>query len=143
MLRLALASIAILGVAACLPMSVTGSTSSCTIPQRAYERGYNAALQGEQMRTGWIDAYCAPENRDAQRQAYMSGYQAATQGGRATVTIATPGYAVAPPTQCMLGSDGYNTCGYNCRLGSNGHAYCSSVANGHCALNSDGTFSCP
>jgi hypothetical protein len=46
-------------------------------------------------------------------------------------------------TECRLNSDGSNTCGYNCRLGSNGHHYCSSMPSGYCALNSNGTWSCP
>lgn len=49
----------------------------------------------------------------------------------------------APAPTCRLNSDGSNSCGYNCSLGSNGHFYCSSVPNGRCALNADGTFSCP
>ena len=39
-----------------------------------------------------------------------------------------------------MGSDGQQTCGYNCRMGSNGHFYCSSRPDGRCAMNSDGTF---
>jgi hypothetical protein len=53
------------------------------------------------------------------------------------------GVAPGPKPECRMGSDGVNTCGYNCRMGSNGHFYCSSVPNGQCAFNSDGTFSCP
>jgi hypothetical protein len=49
----------------------------------------------------------------------------------------------APAPECRLGSDGINTCGYNCRLGSNGRFYCASVPNGQCSLNSNGTWSCP
>jgi hypothetical protein len=59
------------------------------------------------------------------------------------VVIAPPPPRAAPAPECRMGSDGQNTCGYNCRLGSDGHFYCSSVPNGHCALNSDGSFSCP
>jgi hypothetical protein len=65
-----------------------------------------------------------------------------------TVQIgAPPAYAAppayGPPQECRMGSDGMNVCGYNCRMGSNGHMYCSDVPNGRCALNSDGTFTCP
>jgi hypothetical protein len=42
-----------------------------------------------------------------------------------------------------MGSDGINSCGYNCRMGSDGHFYCATVPNGQCALNSNGTYSCP
>jgi hypothetical protein len=71
-------------------------------------------------------------------------------GPRARGVVVAPygyyGYGVVttePQPECRMGSDGRNTCGYNCQLGSNGHFYCSSVANGRCALNSDGTWSCP
>ena len=53
------------------------------------------------------------------------------------------GPGAAPPTECRMGSDGMNVCGYNCRLGANGHMYCSGIPNGQCALNSDGSFTCP
>lgn len=46
------------------------------------------------------------------------------------------------PTKCHLNSDGSQTCGYNCRLGSNGYHYCASTPDGRCALNSNGTWSC-
>lgn len=51
--------------------------------------------------------------------------------------------ADGPEPECKLQSNGRKVCGYNCRLGSNGLAYCSSIPNGTCSLNSDGTFSCP
>lgn len=62
------------------------------------------------------------------------------------------GYAVAPvagpqagwpPGKCHLNSNGSQTCGYNCRLGSNGFYYCSTHPQGRCALQSDGTWACP
>jgi hypothetical protein len=60
------------------------------------------------------------------------------------VVIAPMGIiTTGPAPECRRGSDGRNTCGYNCRLGSDGHFYCASVANGQCALNSDGSWSCP
>lgn len=55
---------------------------------------------------------------------------------------ATPTAATTPPT-CMMGSNGLNACGYNCRLGSNGRAYCSTRPDATCAMNSDGSFTCP
>ena len=51
--------------------------------------------------------------------------------------------AQMPPQQCALNSDGSRTCGYNCKLGSNGYHYCSTQPNGQCALNSDGSWTCP
>jgi hypothetical protein len=47
------------------------------------------------------------------------------------------------PTECRMGTDGQNVCGYHCQMGTNGHIYCSATPNGHCAMNSNGTFSCP
>jgi hypothetical protein len=49
----------------------------------------------------------------------------------------------APAPECRMGSDGINTCGYNCRMGSNGRFYCASIPGGQCAFNSNGTWSCP
>jgi hypothetical protein len=60
-------------------------------------------------------------------QAAMNGQQASASG--------------AP--ECKMGSDGQNTCGYNCKLGSAGHWYCASTPQGQCALNSNGTWTCP
>jgi hypothetical protein len=46
--------------------------------------------------------------------------------------------------ECRMGSHGQNVCGYNCRMGSNGRFfYCASRPDGRCAMNSDGTFTCP
>ena len=73
-------------------------------------------------------------------------YSGGAYGGGAVV-VGPPAYGVGvvstQPTECRMGSDGQNACGYNCKLGSNGHFYCSSVPGGRCALNSDGTWSCP
>ena len=60
-----------------------------------------------------------------------------------TITVMGVGAASSKAPECKMGSDGMNACGYNCKLGSNVEAYCSSVPNGACALNADGTFSCP
>ncbi len=65
---------------------------------------------------------------------------------RTAAPIGTQQPAIVPsnvPTECKLQSNGQKVCGYNCRLGSNGRAYCSSIPNGKCSLNSDGTFACP
>jgi hypothetical protein len=51
---------------------------------------------------------------------------------------ATPG---AP--ECKMGSNGQQTCGYNCKLGSGGSWFCASKPDGQCALNGDGTWTCP
>lgn len=56
---------------------------------------------------------------------------------------AAPGLApAAKPPECHRGSRGQNTCGYNCRYGSNGQWYCASQPNGTCAFNSNGTWTC-
>ncbi len=51
--------------------------------------------------------------------------------------------AGAPPPECRMSSRGQNRCGYHCEYGSNGEVYCASRPDGHCAMNSDGTWSCP
>jgi hypothetical protein len=48
-----------------------------------------------------------------------------------------------PPPECKMGTRGENTCGYNCRMGSNGVWYCASMPNGQCAMNANGTWTCP
>ena len=48
-----------------------------------------------------------------------------------------------PPPECKMGSRGERTCGYNCRMGSNGYWYCATTANGQCAMSSDGSWTCP
>jgi len=56
--------------------------------------------------------------------------------------------AAGPPAQpgapeCKMGSGGHQTCGYNCKLGSGGSWFCASKPEGQCALNADGTWTCP
>jgi len=51
--------------------------------------------------------------------------------------------AAGPPAECKMGSDGKQYCGYNCQLGSDGRFYCASRPDGRCALNADGSFTCP
>lgn len=48
-----------------------------------------------------------------------------------------------PEPECRMGTNGRQTCGYNCRMGTNGQFYCASRPDGRCAMNTDGTFSCP
>jgi hypothetical protein len=68
------------------------------------------------------------------------GYAAGVTVGGVTVGVGVnPGYG----QECRMGADGINVCGYNCQIGANGHMYCSGVPGGHCALNADGTFTCP
>ncbi len=45
--------------------------------------------------------------------------------------------------ECKMGSNGQNTCGYNCKLGSDGSWYCASKPEHQCALNASGTWTCP
>ncbi len=71
------------------------------------------------------------------------GRCAMSSDGRAVCSQVERPSAAGPPPECRMGSDGTQVCGYNCRLGSNGRYYCASIPDGHCALNSDGTFSCP
>ncbi len=67
-------------------------------------------------------------------------------GSNGHVTCSTVATSASPgqePPRCHMGSDGRQSCGYNCRFGSNGHWYCASVPNGRCGMNSDGSFTCP
>jgi hypothetical protein len=153
MLRLVSLVVAV-AVAACIPM--TGAQEArinqlCGDPRAAYEHGYNKGLERAPMNTAWIDMYCVPQTREQQRQAYVSGYQNGVQQTPAPlVNIGGYGYGFGyvapqpqPQPQCLVGADGMNSCGYNCRMGGDGHQYCSSVPDGRCALNADGTMSCP
>ena len=45
--------------------------------------------------------------------------------------------------ECKTGSRGQKTCGYNCKLGSDGDWYCASRPDGQCALNATGSWTCP
>ena len=93
------------------------------------------------MGAAYAQPYAAPVYA---QPVYTSGYY-----GVGAVVVGAPGYGVdigvmaTQPTECRMGSDGMNTCGYNCKLGSNRHFYCASVPGGRCAFNSDGTWSCP
>lgn len=51
--------------------------------------------------------------------------------------------AGGPSPECRHGSDGMATCGFNCRLGSGGSWFCATRPDGRCAMNSDGTWTCP
>lgn len=51
--------------------------------------------------------------------------------------------AAAPPPTCKTSANGTKACGYNCRFGSNGNVYCASRPDAQCAMNADGSFSCP
>jgi hypothetical protein len=42
-----------------------------------------------------------------------------------------------------MSSNGTNVCGYNCVHGSNGQVWCASRPDGRCALNSNGSVTCP
>jgi len=58
--------------------------------------------------------------------------------------VQPPGPPHAPGSpECKLGSNGQQTCGYNCQLGSGGSWFCASTPAGKCALNANGTWTCP
>jgi hypothetical protein len=48
----------------------------------------------------------------------------------------------AQPTECKMGSDGQQACGYHCMMGSDGHTACADTPNGRCAMGSDGRVTC-
>jgi hypothetical protein len=67
--------------------------------------------------------------------------------GSLTCSQLTPqGFAatdgLAPPPECLIGANSA-ACGYNCELGALGLPNCSTVPNGTCAFNADGTLACP
>jgi hypothetical protein len=65
-------------------------------------------------------------------------------GGCATERVHRIGSeAQAGGYECRTGSDGVQGCGYGCKYGSDGHWYCATSADGRCAYNIDGTWSCP
>lgn len=82
--------------------------------------------------------YCA-DTPDGKCSFNSDGTYTCTQLAHTRQAVAANG----PEPECKLQSNGKKVCGYNCRTGSNGRAYCSSIPNGECSLNSDGTFSCP
>ncbi len=49
----------------------------------------------------------------------------------------------APPPQCRMSSNGTHVCGYNCVYASSGKVSCATRPDGRCALNSDGSVTCP
>jgi len=65
------------------------------------------------------------------------------EAGGSNQATGVPSRKPVQPTECKLNSNGSHSCGYNCRLGSDGYHYCSSVPNGECSLNGDGSWSCP
>jgi hypothetical protein len=96
--------------------------------------GFNCAVSGERVGCAATPyGYCS-----------ANGDEVRCVDG-ATILVGGMGPAAAPARapECKMGADGMNACGYNCKVGSNGKAYCSSVANGACALNADGTYTCP
>lgn len=151
MIRLALlASL----VTACLPMTQAHEQrldQLCSNQRAAYEDGYTKGISREPMSTAWIDQSCVPQNREAQRQAFTTGYQTGIQYAPATANVNyAAGYALqpafgyaAPAQDCRLNSDGSQRCGYNCRLGSDGYHHCASSPVGQCVLDGDGSWACP
>jgi hypothetical protein len=65
--------------------------------------------------------------------------------GHATCSAVASGAGApaAPPPTCKTAADGSQACGYNCQFGANGHVYCASRPDGRCAMNADGSYSCP
>ena len=50
--------------------------------------------------------------------------------------------AASPPPTCRLNSDGSRSCGYNCRMGSDGHFECARTPDGVCAMGANGRAYC-
>lgn len=81
-----------------------------------------------------------------------AGRRADKLGGAQPVAPPPPGpepraEAPAPPprsakSECRMGSDGRQACGYNCMIGSDGVSACADTPDGRCALGSDGHVTC-
>ncbi|MFP4600112.1 MAG: hypothetical protein ACLFVJ_17780 [Persicimonas sp.] len=48
----------------------------------------------------------------------------------------------SPQRECKLNSDGTQTCGYHCMMGSNGTFNCASTPEGSCSMSAGGDISC-
>jgi hypothetical protein len=54
----------------------------------------------------------------------------------------TPPPANPGQSQCLMGSDGVQACGYKCMMGSDGHTACANSPDGVCAMGADGRVVC-
>jgi|GEM_PF-6006922 len=116
----------------------------CSDTQYAWEKGFNTGIQREELDTRWARAGCVEAAQARTIAAYTAGYREGLEKAP-TVSIgvgAVPATSNVPP-KCQMQSDGQNVCGYNCKTGSSGRVYCASRPDAKCALNSDGSWTCP
>jgi hypothetical protein len=74
----------------------------------------------------------------------LEGVCAMGNDGHVTCSeVAGGGAAAVPPPTCKTSASGSRACGYNCQFGANGNVYCASRPDGRCAMNADGSYSCP
>ena len=141
-MRTLMAAMIVLGLGSmrCVPPSQTGqpmapptggAVSECKMGSDGQQVcGYNCKMgsDGHFACADTPDGVCAMGSDGRVTCSHVAG-PAAPAGG--------------PPPECKMGSDGQQYCGYNCKMGSNGRFYCASRPDGQCAMNSDGTFTCP
>jgi hypothetical protein len=133
---------------AILTLAAVGSFAGCVAPRNGGQRSAASAQAEPECRMGsdgrqacgydcriGSDGVAACANTP-------DGTCAMGSDGRVVCSQVVTAQQSAEPRECKLGSDGSQTCGYNCRFGSNGRWYCASTPNGRCAMNSNGTFSC-
>ncbi len=117
------------------PLVVAGPAPSCRMGSDGRQAcGYNCRIGSDGV------AACADTPNgtcaiDSSGQVTCSQLGGGPRGGMLI--------GAGPKPECRMGSNGRNTCGYNCRLGSGGSFFCASRPDGQCAMNSDGTWTCP
>lgn len=118
--------------AATAPLIVGGPATECRMGSNGRQAcGYNCGIGADGI------AVCADTPNGVCSMNAWGRMTCSNVGVRGGIVVGIP------KPECRMGSNGQNTCGYNCRMGSNGRFYCSSMPQGQCALNSDGTWSCP
>jgi hypothetical protein len=58
-----------------------------------------------------------------------------------TVYRSSPGYS-NQQSECRMGADGMQACGYGCKIGADGVAACANAPGGTCAMGADGHVYC-
>ena len=89
----------------------------CSDSQYAYEHGFNKARDGAPMSTAWSER-CAPQVRGERQQAYIAGYQAASQpqpvGAQINIGL---GGGIGGGVGGIGGGGGTTSCGYDSDCG--------------------------
>jgi hypothetical protein len=103
-------SFVVAAAAGCIPMHPRDSQAEarhvqrlCNEPSFAYESGYNAGLQRRQLDTSWADTGCIPEQRQAARDSYQTGFHNGIQN--APIVVQQRGGAASSGERCSFSSD--------------------------------------